>query len=125
MANNGIEDFKKALEALDKKLRNRVITQAMRAAAKVLANEIKSRAPVETGGTKKSVKVRAGKRKKDQISMRVEVSGGSGEAFVGFLELGTKHNAANPFVRNSTADKRDDCLDLMFSQITKAIEEKT
>ena len=45
----GVERFKRELESLDRKLQKSVIRQAMRAAAKVLAAEIRARAPVETG----------------------------------------------------------------------------
>ncbi len=117
----GVEQFKRELETLDKKLQKQVIRQAMRAGAKVLAAEIKANAPVETGALKRSVKVKAGPRRKHKIIFVVEVSGGHDGPFVGFVELGTRTHPANPFIRRSVDGKRDEVLDKILDAIAATL----
>jgi hypothetical protein len=62
------DKFVKRLAALEKRIITKTIRQAQRAGAKILATEIKDRAPVETGETKKLVKVRSGRRRKNNVS---------------------------------------------------------
>jgi HK97 gp10 family phage protein len=119
---NGIDAVFKELAALDKKLRNKIIRQAQREAAKVLAAEIRAEAPKDTGALKRSVKVRAGRRKKDTITTVVQVSGGHDDPFIGFVEFGSKENPANPFIRRSVLAKRAEVVDTVAAKVGEAIK---
>ncbi len=115
------DDVFKELEALDKKIRDKIVRQSQRAGAKLLADEIRSRAPVETGRTKRSVKVRAGRRKKGFISTNVVISGGHDGPFIGFVEFGTKDQEANPFIRGSAMARESDVVEAIVDGINKGI----
>lgn len=122
MKNNGIDDVFKELAALDKKLRNKIVRQAQREAAKLLASEIRDKAPVESGKLKRSVKVRSGGSKKGVITTLVQITGGHDDPFIGFVEFGTKDQPAQPFIRRSVAVKRDAVIDTIVQQINEAIK---
>jgi HK97 gp10 family phage protein len=121
----GIEDFKKLLEKLDRKTQKKVIRQAIRAGAKVFAKEMKANAPVETGRLKRSIKVRMGKRRKNIISVSAYVTGGreSEEASVAlFKEFGTKHMEKKPFVGPAFDTKEDEVMQLCLKSIGDGID---
>jgi HK97 gp10 family phage protein len=121
MKDSGIDKVFRELQAIDKKLRGKVIRQAQRAGAKVLKGEIQDEAPVDSGRTRRSVKVKAGRRKKDQISTNVEITGGHDGPFIGFVEFGTKDQAANPFIRQSVEAKRAEVVDAIRDEIEAGI----
>ena len=122
-SNKSLEKLFKQLDGLEKAIRGKAIRKGLRAGGKVLASQVKSNAPVASGRTKRSVKVRAGKRQKNSISTTVEVTGGHDEPFIGFVEFGTKEQAANPFIRKSVAARRDDVVGSVFDAIEAAINE--
>lgn len=120
---DGIERLTKKLAALDKKTRNQVVRKSLRDGAKTLAAEVKGRAPVESGLLRKSVKVRAAKRKKDRITLRVVVSGGHPTPMVGSVELGDRDEAARPFIRPAFDARGDQVRDTALNAIARGIEE--
>lgn len=123
MGNASIDKVFKELNGLDKKLRNKIVRKGQRKGAKILASEIKSEAPVESGRTRKSVRVRAGKRKKDTITTVVEVSGGHDEPFIGFVEFGTKDQEPDPFIRRSVQTKKEEVVQAIRDEIQDGIRE--
>jgi HK97 gp10 family phage protein len=117
----GIRDFKKALDGLEAKVAKKLLRTSLRAGAKILAAQIKATAPVSEGVLKRSVKVKAGKRKKNTISMDVVIEGGRDEGFVGFIEFGKHGQLANPFIRHSVEAKRAEVLDAIADGVEAAI----
>jgi HK97 gp10 family phage protein len=118
----GIEEFLKQLNALDKKLRNKTIRTAMRDAMKILAADIKDRAPKDTGAMADSTKVRSGRKKKDTISIQVVVEGGhDGEPVPLHVEAGTVKMPARPFLRPAVAEHRDELRQMVLEKIRDAI----
>jgi HK97 gp10 family phage protein len=115
--------FFKQLNGLEKKLRNKVIKKGQRAGAKILAAEIKARCPVESGDLKRSVKVRAGKRRKGKTSIEVAIGTTSNKDvyYVGFVEFGTKRNGkvypARPFIRPAVDAKRAEIIEAVGNAI--------
>lgn len=61
---NGLADAKRALEALTKDLRNRVVRGALRDAAKPIVQQAKANAPVRTGLVKRRITVNASRLRK-------------------------------------------------------------
>lgn len=113
----------KRLAALDRKLRDKAIRQALREGAKAMAAAVRARSPVETGKLKKSVKVRAGKRRRDEISVLIHVTGDHDGPFVGAVEFGTRDQPANPFVRGGFAATKDAVVDGVSRSIARAADE--
>lgn len=120
---DGIEDFKKALDKLEKKLRNKIIRAAMRDGLKIIAKDAKDRAPEDTGAMRDSIKVKSGKRKKDTLSMQVIVEGGHGDSWVPLhIEAGTAKMPAKPFLRPALWDHEQEVRQLVLDKISDAIE---
>ena len=97
----GAREMSRVLSKLPPKIGGRVLANAVRAGARVIAKEAKARVPVRTGALKKSIAVRkATGRRASRTGVRVHV---------GFLkpvsrrahltEFGTAHSAAQPFLR--------------------------
>jgi HK97 gp10 family phage protein len=117
-----LQAFRRQLESFDKKMRNKVMRTALRKACYVLAKDIKARAPVDTGALKKSIKVRAGKRKRDTITMIVTETGGHPDAVPQFQEFGTRTEPAQPHFRPAVSAQESNMIALVESEIKKAIE---
>lgn len=85
-----MESIKRMLLQLPKKIRNKILRQELRAAAKKLVAPSKAATPVRTGKLQKSVKVRAA-TKRGSVAMRVGYGekNFTGKTFYGaFLEWG-------------------------------------
>jgi HK97 gp10 family phage protein len=91
-----VENWKaidKKLKKLEKRTAKKVVTKELRNTAKVFQKESKTLAPVEKGDLKKSIKVKAMKRKKGRIGVNAIISEGDfkGDQYYGsFQEFGWK-----------------------------------
>jgi HK97 gp10 family phage protein len=87
----GGEELRRKLLTIDKKVAKQISSQALRAGAKVMLDATRRITPVISGTLKRSLKVRAGKRKKDRVSFQVQTRDGDykGETFYGaFVNFG-------------------------------------
>lgn len=87
----GARELQAKLQELDKKVAKKVTRQALREGAKIVAAEAKTLAPVRSGNTRKAIKVRAGRSKKDYISVLVSVGSKwftGKEFYAAFVEFG-------------------------------------
>lgn len=75
----GLDELQKKLEALGKTGSKKVVRKALREAMKPLYQEIKASIPVETGEQKKAVKLRAIKRSRSKIGVKVELADPDGK----------------------------------------------
>lgn len=66
---SGQRAISRAMKRLGPKLAKKPIRKGARAGAKVLAAEVRRRAPKRTGNLRKQVKVRAGKRSRNRIEV--------------------------------------------------------
>lgn len=128
--------LQKALKALPARLAKKVIRQALRAGAKVIRADAISRAPVDTGMTKKAIKVRVGKRsRKPRIWVNTQVGAGDykGETFyAAFLEYGHLSGkrgtdgrqpvAAKPFMRPAAEAAEQQASVIVRAELAKGIE---
>jgi len=117
----GVPDLKRALGLVEAKVAKKLLRTSLRSAAKLVAAEIRANAPVAEGLLKRSVKVRAGRRRKNYIGVEITVEGGRDEGFVGFVEWGSRHQAANPFARRSVEAKRAEALDAIAEGVESAL----
>jgi HK97 gp10 family phage protein len=90
----GPDAIKRAFAELPPRLARKVIRRGLRAGAKIVRADAQAHAPVDTGLTRKAIKVRSGRgRKKGLITMGVVIGQGDyrGETFYGaFQEFGWK-----------------------------------
>ncbi|MDK1104035.1 MAG: HK97 gp10 family phage protein [Actinomycetota bacterium] len=123
----GLEELLKALGSLPKKVARQAIRKPLREGAKIVLAEAKRNVPKgKTGNLKRSLKVRAGKRKKGTISIRVVTSEGwfKGDTFYGaFVEYGTHKMEARNYVRNAYNTTKDRVRKLIERGIVKNIDQ--
>lgn len=100
-----VRELDRKLKQLPDKVRKTGGRKATRAAAKIVLEDAKRLVPYDTGLLESSLKVRARKRSrknKNTVGHAVVTGEGffKGETFYGgFLELGTKHIDADPYLR--------------------------
>jgi HK97 gp10 family phage protein len=121
LAKDGISDLLKDLTLLENKVRNKVIKQAQKESLKPLAEAIKQAAPVLTGDLKKSVKIKAGPRKKGYIVTVVSISTKDELAYVGYAEFGTRQEPAKPYIRPTVKAIRGQVVDHMVDALNRAV----
>ena len=125
ISGTGDAELQKLLNALPEKVQKKIMRQALREAAKVVAAEARARAPVGTGTLRDSIKVRAAKGKRGTIGAEVVTGEGyfQGKTFYGaFIELGTRKMGAKPFLRPAAAAARGRAIAVVAEAIRTRIE---
>lgn len=92
----GADKIIRGLFEIEPRMARKVVRQSLRKGLNPIQRLAKSDAPVKTGLVKKSIKIRAVKRKKDRIAMKVTIGKDNfvGKAFYGaFQEFGYKHGS--------------------------------
>lgn len=84
----GLDEVKRALRELPKKLERNVVRGGLRAAAKIVADEAKRRVPVRRGFLQKSIRI-SSRVKNGLVTVSVK-AGGKGARHAHLVELGTK-----------------------------------
>lgn len=106
----GIPAIEKAIRELEPKIAKKVIRKNIRKGLKPIKAEVEAQAPVESGATKASVKIRAMKGKRGRIGVNVQIGAGDfkGETFyAAFREYGTSKMEADPFMRRAFDNKAE------------------
>lgn len=112
----GAKETAAKLDALDKKVRRKVVSKAIRAGAKVIQQRAKANAPVRSGALKKAIVVRGSKyvgrrkKKRGEVAFNAQIGAGNfkGKTFYGgFQEFGRhvgKRSAALRDYRRATGE---------------------
>jgi HK97 gp10 family phage protein len=127
----------KNLREFPQKVERRALSKAGRAATKLIAARAKELAPMQDkpkrgqklrsprGRLKKSIKVRAMKRKKGRVGFRVTTGQGDfkGDTFYGgMVEYGTTRQPAQPFMRPAWDEKKQEALATYTSEVKREID---
>jgi HK97 gp10 family phage protein len=116
---HGARQMDKVLAGLPRKIRGRVLSNAVMGAAGVIQRAAKQTAPV-AGGTLKAEIVRRRRRGGNGVTVQV---GPTRDAFWGmFQEFGTKHHAPRPWLRPAFEENKAEALDKMGKSLGRAIE---
>ena len=128
---SGFKDAEKLLQQLPQNVENRVLQAATMAGARVLAKNVKVRAPRSSGKrSKASLKYRQlfknirtvrlkNARKRGQRGARVD----TGNAFWGlFPEFGTRYITARPWFRPAVTEAQDAALDKLREALARGID---
>lgn len=124
----GIPAIDRRLKRLPGVVQKKIVRKAMRVGMKLMASEVKSQVPVDTGLTKANVKVRAvKKRKRGQIEIEVKIGGdpglyktsAAGEKVFYPAIVEYKHN---PFMRRSFTAKGEAARQVAVAAIVQGIE---
>lgn len=121
-------DISNDLAALSKAENNRVLRQATRAAAVVIRDEARARAPRRTGKLARNIVVANGRTQNGDVVSGVNIrtkgkpSNPNNAFYWGFVELGTSRMAAHPFVRPAFDAKEQAAADAAFAKANEAID---
>lgn len=115
----GVEELIKNLEAVSDNV-TRDLTKAVKAGAKVVLDEAKSRAPVDTGALRDNMTMRV--VEKDRSQVEVDVGPHKDQYYGYFLEHGTSKMSPRPFLRPALDENRDKIEKAMVDALEKAIE---
>jgi len=117
----GEKDLELALKRLGGGVAGRLGANAVRAGARVIVNRAKQNAPVDSGALRKSIRVFT-----DRGEARL--GGSTRTAYVGtrlfygwFLEFGTQHIAAQPFLRPALDEAAQEAVNKLADNLGKGI----
>jgi HK97 gp10 family phage protein len=124
---SGIKELKAKLADLEKKVRNKIASKAMRTGSKVIQKQVKANAPVKTGLVRNSIKVRAGKRRKGKIYFTVTCGSKNfvGKAFYGAIqEFGApaRNIEGKHFMERAFDDKQAEAGRTVIQMIKQGLE---
>lgn len=137
---SGLNDLAKDLELLSRAENNRVLRDATRAGAEVLAQGVRERAPVDTGKTKRNIVVVTQRsRRRGEISSGVHIRGVNPKTgnsdnkmkatnprnayYWRFVEMGTSSMPAHPFVRPAFDTRQEEAANAAIGRMSQAIDE--
>lgn len=127
----GLKDTTDFLKSLPDKITEKIVKKSLRVGGNVLKNRIKQLAPVKTGATRKSIKIKTSRTKSGSGTVAIKVRVGvikkftskSGQPrqvnYAKSLEFGIHGMPARPFVRPAFEETKDAILS-EFVGATKA-----
>ncbi|HAI49106.1 MAG TPA: hypothetical protein DCM53_04695 [Enterobacteriaceae bacterium] len=137
---SGLQEIARDLELLSRAENNKVLRDATRAGAEVIKQEVIKKAPVRTGKLKNNIVVLTQKaRRRGDIASGVHIrgvnlrtgnsdntmkAGNKRNAFYWrFVELGTSHMPAHPFVRPAFDTRQEEATQVAMARMNRAIDE--
>lgn len=122
-------DTKKLIETLQKfpkNIQKNVMVGAVRAGANVIRDEARRKVPIKTGTLKKSIVSIQRKAQGGQITFSVTPSKGKPNDgwYAHFVEFGTSHSSAKPFLRPAFDQSNNESLEASKRYIANRIPEE-
>jgi HK97 gp10 family phage protein len=114
----GADEVIKTLEDLGLEA-EKILQDAARKGGEIALREARKRCPERTGNLKRSLKVDNGKTTTSKAE--VKVTHGKKEFYGTFVELGTSHMKAQPFLRPAVDENRAEISKAVKDEIVKAI----
>jgi HK97 gp10 family phage protein len=115
----GVQEVMDALAELPEEVQKEVLEQAVEAGALELEQEAKRLAPFVTGALQNSIKARKVKPRKNEF---VRYIIGPNIKYAGFVEFGTAHNPAKPYMRPTKDNKRNPVIRDAREEIIAGVE---
>ena len=122
-------DTKKLIETLQKfpkNIQKNVMVGAVRAGANVIRDEVRRKVPIKTGALKKSIVSIQRKAQNGLITFSVTPSrGGNNDGwYAHFVEFGTSHSSAKPFMRPAFEQSNNESLEASKKYIAERIPQE-
>jgi len=115
-----IEDAQARFRNLESRLQLKFLRRAGRKAALLIRDQASNNAPKDTGALARGMTIKTRKESDTEIHLQV---GPSRKEFYGrFLEHGTKHISADPFLAPALEQKGDEAATVFIAELVKEIE---
>lgn len=114
----GAEEIIKILKEMGQNAEN-VLLQAAEAGGKIALDDAKRRCPVRTGRLRSSLQLEVGKSTPYKADVRVRP--GKDEYYGTFVELGTKNQAAQPFMRPAVDENKERISEKVTSELSRVV----
>lgn len=132
----GAAELDRKLRELEPKIAKNHLSKSLRAGAKLVLQATKARVPVLTGALKRSLAVRAGKRKRGRHEKSVHVitdtkkvpelvkigKDGKRYFYPAAIEYGERHKGARPFMRPAFESSKMSTLNAIMTTLRNAVE---
>lgn len=122
----GIDKLDRKFKLLDARVGKKVVRQAMRQALKPVLAAARANAPEESGVLRRSIKIRAVKRRKKGViglEIRTDAKTMGGDAFyAAFIELGTSDKPAQPFLSPAYVEQGPEAVKQLEQLILEGLE---
>lgn len=127
----GDKQLQKKFKGLEKKIQKKILSKALRNAAKVVQASAKSKVPVDTGNLKRNIIVRKEKLKASKgigivvtIGSRAKlgIDANDKSFYPAAVELGTKNKSAQPYLRPAIQENRSRLIQQIGRELGKGIE---
>jgi len=127
----GVDRLERTLAAFGPRVAKKLKRKAIRRAARILLDETKAQAPVDSGELEESLRLRAmaqfgRRRRKGVVGVSVQTSDklfAGDQFYAGFQELGTVNMEPNAFLRPASDAVRDQVAQRFRHEARKAIAE--
>ena len=121
----GVKELDRQFQKLPQNVQRKMLRSSFRSSAKLVARKAKNKTPVLRGDLRRGIKVRAGKRSRNSVSINVGVDTsslqttdpGKTDFYAAFVELGTKHIEAESFLRNALTEEEKKVLQNIYRDI--------
>lgn len=115
----GGKELHKALSQLPIAVEKRIAQKGLRAGAKVIIKDAKSRVPVDEGVLKKEIKTKAGPKSRGNVIIQIFTS--TKAWYSHLIEFGTSNMRARPFLRPAVDNNHAEILKAMGDKMGKEI----
>jgi HK97 gp10 family phage protein len=117
----GMDEFLKKLERLELSVQKQILTEAVKEGAELIRVVAALSAPQRTGLLRKQIKITMAVNQAKEVIARI---GWAKKAFYGmFVELGTKSQAAQPFLEPSFEATKESALRKAMERLKRSIEQ--
>lgn len=118
----GFEALERALAKMGDENVLKILRGSLRKGAKVVLADAKERAPEgKTGDLREGLKIKTVHLNKSKKNIIVEIANTKSTYYAKFLEFGTKHISARPFMRPALDNNKNEVLKITGQEINKRI----
>lgn len=124
----GVKELDRQFQELPLQLQRKFLRSSLRSSAKDVARTAKGKVPVLSGNLRRGIKVRAGKRSRNNVSITIGVDSSSLKSgipgkdyYAAFVELGTRHMEAERFLRDALTEEEKEVLQDIYKDIESQI----
>lgn len=117
----GMAAFEAKLKALELTLQRKVLIDAAKAGAAIVRDDAIQRAPRDTGALAEGIAIRVSGKDSDIHEATVDVGPSKDEFYSLFVEYGTAHMPAQPFLGPALEENKERVAEIMKTALLKAI----